>query len=110
MVNLEYLGLSNAKLRGDWVSHVACLRTLRFLDLSGTNIGDDSIAELGALSNLQHLWLNQTALGDRAVEVMIEMSSTHLIDVAANDTHITRAGMERLTAALTLSQRRSSRK
>jgi hypothetical protein len=64
MTALEELWLSDAKMKAEWLKHIATLAKLRDLNLMRADFDDAAVAHVAKLPELQSLTLNNTKLGD----------------------------------------------
>jgi hypothetical protein len=65
MTALEELWLSRAKMKADWLRHIAALPKLKDLNLLQADFDDAAAKHLSGLSSLESLTVNDTQLGDK---------------------------------------------
>jgi hypothetical protein len=73
MTSLEELWLGNAKLKGEWLKHIATLPKLKDLSLTSTDFSNDAAKHLSTLATLEKLNLQYTQLGDSGFQELVKL-------------------------------------
>jgi internalin A len=73
MAALEELWLSDAKMQGQWLKHIATLPKLKDLNLMRADFDDAAVKYVTTLPNLQSLVLNETKLGDAGFQELLKL-------------------------------------
>ncbi len=72
MTALEELWLPDAKMKAEWLKHVATLPKLKEINLMGADFDDAAVKHVKSMPSLQNLTLNNTNLGDTGFEELLK--------------------------------------
>ena len=91
---LHSLDLTNTRIRGAGLEHIAGLTKLRMLSLNGTQVNDAALKHLQGLASLEYLYLAETQVSDAGLEHLKGLTS--LVHFALSGTRVTDAGLKHL--------------
>jgi hypothetical protein len=73
MTALEELWLSGARMKAEWLQHIATLPKLKELNLMRANFNDAAVKYLTTMPSLRNLTLNDTKLGDTGFQELLAL-------------------------------------
>jgi len=73
MTALERLDLSEAKMKGEWLKHIAAQPNLKNLELTKADFDDAVVKYVTTMPKLEYLTLNDTRLGDKGFQELVAL-------------------------------------
>ena len=100
LASIESINLHGARLRDEWLVHLANLPRLRRLAMAMGSIGDDGLRLVGTMQNLEVLALDWTAVSDAGIASLGRLE--HLRELYLSHTRISDAAARSLQGLATL--------
>jgi hypothetical protein len=89
MAALEELRLTDAKMKAEWLKHIAALPKLKSLTLMRADFDDAAVKYVSTMPSLEDLTLNNTKLGDKGFQELVNLPRLQMLYV--DGTEVSRA-------------------